>query len=228
MELSVIIPVLNEEENLRKLLPFLKENCTHNSEILVVDSKSCDSCEAICKQFEVAYLKSPKAGRASQMNFGAEHSKGSVLYFVHADCKPPHNFEKDIKTAVLDSFKLGGYTSTFDSNSVCLKFNAICTKFNFVAFRGGDQTLFAKNTFYELGAFNEKHTIMEEYELLKKAKKAKIHFKILKGKTLVSTRKYQANSYLRVSIANLIVFTAWRFGVKHVILRRLYNTLIKQ
>ena len=94
--LSIIIPILNEEENIGKLLGHLieyslKENI---SEIIVVDGGSSDNSESIVKQFEqITFLKSEK-GRAKQMNAGAKNAKGNILYFLHADSFPPKHFDQ--------------------------------------------------------------------------------------------------------------------------------------
>lgn len=37
-------------------------------------------------------IQSNIKGRAAQMNMGAEMAKGEILYFVHADTRPPLSF----------------------------------------------------------------------------------------------------------------------------------------
>jgi|TARA_R100000027_G_scaffold31067_1_gene22766 glycosyltransferase involved in cell wall biosynthesis len=53
-KISVIIPTLNEEENIGELLQFLKQNGKdHIADIIVCDAKSEDETTAIAKKMEV-------------------------------------------------------------------------------------------------------------------------------------------------------------------------------
>ena len=47
--ISIIIPVINEEENLKKLLPYLQEN--NAEEIIIVDGGSTDGSREVAKKF---------------------------------------------------------------------------------------------------------------------------------------------------------------------------------
>ncbi|NRB48577.1 MAG: hypothetical protein HRU41_12950 [Saprospiraceae bacterium] len=77
---------------------------------------------------------------------------------------------------------------------------------------GGDQTLFLpKETFEALGRFDENLPIMEDFDFVWRAKKQyPLHF--VKNPVLVSARKYERNSYLKVQIINGITFTLFRRG----------------
>ena len=105
-KISVIIPVLNEAKNIGGLLDYLVQNSNDPliSEILVVDGGSTDGSQKIVSELsktqpKIIGLNSPK-GRAKQMNFGASQSKGSVLYFLHADSIPPKHFDQYIIEAI--------------------------------------------------------------------------------------------------------------------------------
>lgn len=82
-ELSVIIPALNEAENLPGLLDALCAQ-TLPVEIVVADGGSRD---ATCAEVERRGLLLVRAarGRAAQMNAGAAASSGAHLLFLHAD-----------------------------------------------------------------------------------------------------------------------------------------------
>jgi len=96
MKISVIIPVINEAENLKKLLPILTRQ---EVEVIVVDGGSNDDSMAIGQYYGAEVTRSSKS-RALQMNKGAEIATGDVLYFVHADSLPPTSFASDIRRAV--------------------------------------------------------------------------------------------------------------------------------
>ena len=75
MKISVIIPTLNEVENIRQLIPHLLQyGQKHLAEIMVVDGGSTDETMDIAKKLGVMVFKSPEKGRAKQMNFAAKKS----------------------------------------------------------------------------------------------------------------------------------------------------------
>ncbi len=105
------------------------------------------------------------------MNHGAALAKGDVFYFVHSDCFPPPCFIEDIENSLADGFTMGRYQTMFDSNKLLLKLNAWFTRFDWTICYGGDQTLFiTKELFNKLGGFNNEMRIMEEYDLVKRAR----------------------------------------------------------
>ena len=81
-KISIVIPILNEEATIGKLLNHLIENSSPQniSDIIVVDGGSTDHSDSIVKQFDqVSFLKSEK-GRAKQMNIGAQ--KQQELFYI--------------------------------------------------------------------------------------------------------------------------------------------------
>jgi rSAM/selenodomain-associated transferase 2 len=229
MHLSVIIPTFNEAENLKKILPFLIKNAPQtNFEIIVSDGGSMDNSIAIAKSFGVTAIRSPRKGRAAQMNYGVQLAKGDILQFIHADTLPPKDFYQEVKTAISENYPCGCFTYRFDSSSNRLKINAYFTKFNFLWCRGGDQAIFIKKEIFEkFNGYQEDFLIMEEYDLLKKIH-SKYPFKIIKNNAIVSARKYEGLGYWRVQIANLTVFNMYRFGYSQEAMVKTYNKLLKR
>ena len=130
MKISIIIPTLNEAQNIGSLVRHLKNSADKNLlEIIVVDAQSTDNTEGVASAAGAKVVQSPKRSRAAQMNFGAKNATGEVLYFVHADCFPPTTFVHDIEQAVLNGFPLGCYRYRFDSRIFLLKINAFFTQF---------------------------------------------------------------------------------------------------
>src|SRR5207237_8861152 len=60
----------------------------------------------IAQDFADRVITAPR-GRASQMNAGAEIARGEVLWFLHADLKPPHDSIAQI-TAILARSNVAG------------------------------------------------------------------------------------------------------------------------
>lgn len=229
MSISIIIPTYNEENNISDLLCHLKIGLGTESdaEILVIDGGSTDNTISVVEELGIRCISSKRKGRAAQMNVGAEQSKGDILYFVHADTRPPLSFLEDIKLALSEGYSSGCYRYTFDCYpNPLLKINAYCTRFDRIMCRGGDQTLFiARTLFNKLGGFREDFMIMEDYDLIQKIQRES-SFKIIQKDAIVSSRKYDDNGYFRVQIANLTVFMMYFWGSSQEQMVHAYQNLL--
>ncbi|GGG47952.1 glycosyl transferase family 2 [Croceivirga lutea] len=228
--ISVIIPAHNEIDNLKELLPtLLMIGEGFEYEVLV-----CVSCanqdDTLNLNFSkpIQFIDCKKKGRASQMNYGTNLAKGNVFVFMHADVRPPKGFFKDIMTTLESGNEAGFFSYKFDKESFLLNLNASFTKKDGVFTGGGDQCLFIKRkTFEELGRFNEAQVLMEDFEFFKRMKKAKVSYKIVPNELIVSARKYQENSYLRVNLSNLLLVILFKMGFSAEKLKVLHNRLLR-
>lgn len=213
MKISVIIPTYNEADNIVRLIQHLKSTSSNSlAEIIVADGGSNDDTMSLAAKQEVVTLSSPIKGRAGQMNFGMQKATGDILYFVHADSLPPISYQDDIIQAVKEGYNCGSFRTLFDSNMFLLKINAFFTRFNYLFFRGGDQSIFVtKDLTDEVGNYKEDMLIMEDYDFLSRLW-AIGRFKLIPKGTLVSARKYEDNSWLRVQLANYNVVKMYRNG----------------
>lgn len=221
--ISIILPVLNEEKIIAEQINYLRAHGTHHvTEILVVDGGSTDNTVDLARKASATLLFSEKKSRAEQMNLGADKAAGDILYFVHADTRPPMSFATDILSASQKGHPVGCYRYRFDSKHLLLRINAFCTRFSWSWCQGGDKTLYIpKALFLELGGFDPYYVVMEEYDFFKKLEgKAALH--IIQKDALVSARKYQGRGWLRVQIANLIAFRQFRRGTHPQIIKDTY------
>ncbi|MFD2586990.1 TIGR04283 family arsenosugar biosynthesis glycosyltransferase [Croceitalea marina] len=228
--ISVIVPAHNEKVNLEALLPKLSQLAAgFNVEVLVCLSKdNADDSQAISGFEMVKYLCCEKKGRAVQMNKGAALAKGEILVFLHADVKPPIDFFSDIKRTIENGNDAGFFSYKFDKESFFLNLNASFTSKESIFTGGGDQCLFIKKSVFEtLGGFNEKQVLMEDFEFFKRMKTLQVPYRIVKNDLVVSSRKYQNNSYLRVNLTNFLLVLLFRLGLAPEKLKRLHNRLLR-
>jgi rSAM/selenodomain-associated transferase 2 len=214
MAISIIIPVLNEAERIPQLLRYLHQHGGNDiAEIIVVDGNSNDQSEKIAQKAGAIVIQTP-ACRATQMNAGAKIAKGDILYFVHADTMPPASYAISIQKALHSGWSMGCFRYRFDSDNFLLKANAWFTRFRFLVFQGGDKTFFiTKVLFNQLNGYDEKYTVMEEYDFLRRAIKADFRYTVMPETVVVSARKYENRTWLKVQIANFVAFNLWSWGL---------------
>jgi rSAM/selenodomain-associated transferase 2 len=228
MKISVIIPTRNEAGLINPLVKFI---LTHGAgaiaEVIVADGSSDDDTVRLAQDAGAIVLMNSGKSRATQMNAGAKYSTGEILYFVHADVKLIPSFVDDIKSCIENAYDAGCYRYVFDSSSLMLKINGYCTRFGGIMCRGGDQTIFVtKAAFIDVGGFNPVYSIMEDYDFIIRLRK-KYRFKIIPKNIVVSARKYETNSWLRVQLANLSVFMMFFSGQSPEKMKKFYNQILR-
>lgn len=228
MKLSVIIPTLNEEDYITRVIRHLKDHADERlHEIIVVDGLSSDNTCYLAKEAGARLIANERACRASQLNKGAFVATGDVFYFVHADVVPPTSYLDAIENAIQNKYSIGACRQRFDGGGSLLRINSWMTRFNFLYFRGGDQTLFVTRALFEqLGGFSEHYVIMEDYDFMRRARKQE-KFIVLPCSTITSARKYKYNSWLKVQLANFRAIRQFSRGVDPQIIRDTYIQSLK-
>lgn len=208
IKISIIVPVLNEAIGLASFLSGVQQRMydSHKCEILLIDGGSTDQTVSTAVNSGIKIWKSPK-GRAKQMNMGVSKASGDVLYFLHADTIPPPHFDRFITEAVHTGTKAGCFRMKFDSGNYILRVSSWFTRFNFLLCRGGDQSLFVtKNTFLELGGFDEDFIIYEDCEFISRLYRSTT-FRVLPHFVISSARKYRSLG---------TVYLQFHFGMIHL------------
>jgi rSAM/selenodomain-associated transferase 2 len=226
-KISVVIPAFNESASIGLLVKSLLLTADQRlAEIIVVDGGSVDDTLQRAEDAGALAVLSPKKGRAAQMNYGAQLASGTDLYFVHADVKIHPDWISDIYEAFDQGYDLGCYRYVFDGGPWLLKINAFFTRFDRIWCRGGDQTLFiSKHHFEQLNGFDENHHIMEDYDIILRARKT-LRFKIIPKNITVSSRKYSTNGYFKVLRANSTVMRGYLKGGDTAELAATYKRLL--
>lgn len=198
MNISIIIPIYNEEKTIEKLLETLRP-LKGRCEILFVDGQSTDKTLSILgNQYPV--LQSEK-GRAKQMNLGATESTGDVLFFLHCDSEIPDTALEEIEK-VMQKHKAGCFGIAFHSWNffmfTCRVISNHRIKDRKVMF--GDQGIFVdRELFFKAGMFPE-IPIMEDYQFSLTLKEMGVRLGITKSRIYTSARRFEGNTIDKLRI----------------------------
>jgi rSAM/selenodomain-associated transferase 2 len=222
MLISIIIPVYNEEKNIRDFMESLK-GIQGDHEVIFVDGGSTDNTFNIVKE-EFFIVKSPKKGRGCQMNYGSTLAKGQVLLFLHSDSTLPADALKYVREALKKS-RAGCFRIRFDSKSILMKICAFMSdsrvKIRNIAF--GDQGIFiTKEYFTEIGGYPE-ISIMEDYSLSMNIKKDGCKIVLADAEILTSERRFLKHGRLKTMARMQILQHMYRRGESAERIEKIYN-----
>ncbi len=215
IDISIIIPTLNEEKYLPKLLESIKKQNYNNYEIIVSDANSKDKTREIAKKFGCKIVKGglPSVAR----NNGAKIAKGEIIIFFDSDVILCDNFlrenlkefekrnlgiattcVKPLSKKLIDYFIVG-----FVPNSwmfITQKFSPHAPGFS----------IFVKKKIHEkIKGFDETIKIAEDHDYVKRASKVSKFGLLMSKKILVSVRRFDKEGRFKLSI-KYIYFTFLR------------------
>ncbi|MBU0468274.1 MAG: TIGR04283 family arsenosugar biosynthesis glycosyltransferase [Candidatus Omnitrophica bacterium] len=221
--ISVIIPVLNEEDTIEKTLSELDKET--DVEVIVVDGGSTDRTCEIVRKFNCRLIES-QANRAVQMNIGAKAAKGDNLIFLHSDCILENGSIKAVEKCLSNGFLGGCLTHKILSPNLIFRFIEVSGNIRAALLRifYGDQAIFVRRTsFFSLGMF-EQVDILEDVKFSKALKKIGKTC-ILKNKVFVSARRWKKLGVIKTTFINWIVSVGFAMGVPLNKLKALYKNV---
>jgi rSAM/selenodomain-associated transferase 2 len=241
VQLSIIIPTLNEETTLARTLQHVKALEPPAWEVLVVDGGSRDRTREVAAEAGVVVLRSEGAGRAIQMNHGARQATGDLLCFLHADTLIPGDLisvaegrlaDPAIACAGFISLMSGPETTRWDISALnLLKTYLAPLLFRPLLFlRGlrllfGDQAMICRRqAFWLAGGFDENLPIMEDGDLcLRLLPQGRI---VLINRVVESSdRRVRRWGAWKATLIYLSIGVLWGLGVAPRRLKRFYEDI---
>ncbi|MBD2729395.1 TIGR04283 family arsenosugar biosynthesis glycosyltransferase [Nostoc sp. FACHB-892] len=210
--ISIIIPTLNEAENIKEAIVTTQLNT--NIEVIIVDGGSKDDTIEIAQSLGVKVISS-SPGRAVQMNAGAVAATGEILLFLHADTRLPIGFDEMVGTALQQPGNVAGaFNLRIDASLLSLRWVelGVNVRSHFYQMPYGDQAIFlTKAVFQQIGGFPEL-PIMEDFELIRRLKRIG-RIVIIPTPVVTSARRWLQKGVFKTTLLNQIVIIAYLLGV---------------
>ena len=212
--LSIIIPTYNSANYLKptitSLYPGLWEQLI--CELIICDASEESKTQAIADKVGGIYLRTPR-GRGTQLDFGAKHSRGSWLLFLHSDTRLGENWISEVVTHIqLHPDKAGYFQLKYSSLGIFPKLTA-----GFANLRSswfdlpyGDQgLLISREQYLHVGGFPD-IPLMEDVHI---ARKLKGSLRGLNCEALTNADRKEQMGWIRSGIINLTLITRYFLGV---------------
>lgn len=222
---SIVIPTLNEEKFLPKLLNDLAKQKEKDFEVIVADSFSVDKTKDCVKSYKedlkLGFIQTKKKNVAAQRNYGAGKTIGDYLIFLDADTRINPFFLKKVKAKIIKDKGLlfipflspekgdEEYRLLFDLSNLLVEFSHLLKR----KFSLGGSFIIEKNFFQLIGGFDEKLFLAEDHELIQRASQWGVNSRFLHDvKIVFSLRRWKREGNLKI-IYKHIIATAYRlFG----------------
>jgi len=204
---SVVIPTLNEEDALPRLLEDLVAQSERPDEVILVDGASDDATRDVF----AAYVGRHPAIRwrmvegprdvGTQRNLGARHADGDLLCFIDADTRLPPSFIATAR-AHADGSPDALWCPRFRPESPRLRYRLLYALFNALFWlstfwskpSGGGMCIVARRRVLEAHRFPEREHF-EDLRFITEAGRA-LGYGILPATATVSVRRYEHDGYL--------------------------------
>jgi rSAM/selenodomain-associated transferase 2/rSAM/selenodomain-associated transferase 1 len=222
-ELSIVIPVLNDTEQLQQLLATTPPDA--RVEVVVVNGWAPDDrLTASCRRPDVRLLTSAP-GRGCQMNIGASAAAGRWLVFLHADTRLPPQWIDEIRRAAAVPAVVGGsFRFRLDSDAWQARLieRAVERRVRWFDLAYGDQALFVRRDVFDaLGGYRE-WPLMEDVDFVRRLRQAGQLYHSAQP-VLTSARRWEHDGWWRRSVKNVLLQALFFAAVSPERLARWYS-----
>jgi len=202
-KISIIIPTLNEADQIEDCLKPLQSLRERGHEVVIVDGGSSDgTLDRIGMQADLIIRSAP--GRAMQMNRGAKAASGDILLFLHADTRFASAADSLQKEFLQSDRAWGRFQVQLSGDRLVFRviefFMNLRSRLTGIA--TGDQAIFVtRRLFDECGGYSNIE-LMEDIELSRRLRKQ--HWPLsVKDRVITSSRRWDTDGIVRT------VFKMW-------------------
>ena len=227
LPLAIIIPVLNEVEEIYPCLRRLQTLRKQGVQLIVVDGGSEDDTVAVATPLADQVISHEK-GRAQQMNAGAAVADREWLLFLHADTRLPVNLPDIMVVWGFTPSVWGFFAIKIRAASPLLRtVQWLMNRRSFLtSISTGDQCQFVKrDVFEQIGGFSD-IPLMEDIALSKQLKRQSRPL-FINAKVETSGRRWQRDGIWPTILLMWRLRLAYFFGVSPKVLAQRYYPIEK-
>lgn len=225
--ISVIIPTLNEEDNLDGLLSTLFSETNVEYEIIIVDGGSTDNTSNIASSHPVTFFQSPQ-GRGQQLCAGAEKANGDVILFLHADSKISHGMLSAIQNQMNKHLNIigGNFKLLFDGeDSFSTWLNDFYAKLRSWGVYYGDSGIFIRKAVLdEIGGLRN-IALMEDYDLIRRMERFGLTCNIIDPMLITSSRRFLGRNKWLIILGWIKIHILYYLGCGGGFMARQYDSI---
>lgn len=224
VQLSVIIPTLNEAQQLPQLLTDLRQQQGINLELIIADGGSRDGTQQLANRAG-ARLTESESGRGRQMNQGAALASAPLLLFLHADTTLTSASQLAEAVAALKitqqqvgheqvagHFRLR-FQRTQAGHDLAYRYYEEKSALNRKECTNGDQGLLLSSVFFEeLGGFDESLWFLEDQRLAETIRQ-RGQWMTLPGVLATSARRFEQEGLGRRMLLSAMIMNYHAMGL---------------
>ena len=225
-KISIIIPTINEANNLPLLLSDLS-NIQKEGEIIIVDCGSEDKTIDIANIYGAKVFISKERNRGLQLDIGAKNSKGEWLIFLHADTRLTHDWFKKINLFLKGNKNIIYYFEfKINHKKIIYRVLEILVNIRSKFFKKpyGDQGLIIQRAIYFKNNGFRNIPLMEDVDFLRRLNQKK-DLKQLNFPIFISSRKWERTNIFLQAIKNWHFRRRWLKGES---LKSIYSDYYKK
>lgn len=200
MNISVVIPTLNESKNLPTCLRNINPQLQPGDELIVVDGGSEDNTVAIAESFDATvYINEGESTIGGDRDIGARKASNPIVATLDADSIPPRGWVDRVRWNFEDDPDLALVWGTIqDLNGVPIR--DMVGKFSTV-FRGasGNNTAFRKDHFEDTEGYPD-ISFMEDFSLINRMS---LEGKVRRDEELVMVMNMERGRYQTIPILGI-------------------------
>lgn len=229
MLLSIVIPTLNEEKYLPRLLESIKSQPFSDYEIIVSDGGSSDKTRELAAAAGCRVVKYDEHRHPSwQRNKGVEVAQGEILLFLDADSVLQNNFLETVIKEFNERQLVGaGFYISFNPNKASYNiysglYNFFCFCRQYFAPASIGAGILARHDAHNLiGGFDTDIYVAEDYDYCYRISKQGKFRMIRSLPILYSSRRLEKEGGLTVGLkwGCMALFTLFNFRIKRKIVK---------
>lgn len=222
--ISVIVPVLDEEERVADALLSAREAFGPRAELLVVDGGSRDRTREVARA--LARVIDAEPGRGLQLAAGARAARGEILVFLHADTRLPPDAAAPLRRLLARPGVAGGcFRFALEPPPGSSRWRAleagIRLRTRLFRTATGDQVLFASREAYRKSGGYPPWPLFEDVEFVRRLRSVGA-FRVLPLEARTSRRRWERTGFWRTVGTHWLLRAAYAAGVAPRRLARWY------